>query len=186
MEPEESSLPAAPATTNAEPLLTPSPAEPAPPEAPYRGLRWIFIGDQGLRAGWSVLVFLLLCNPLGVGILNILIFAAMFHFGLIGKTEEFSPRPMFFAEAGGLLALIVAIELVGLIEHRRILDYNLAGPGGAVNYSAAWRRVLCRFRRWWGRWPGAAGSISAPLRSQERRSSALPRCGPCFSLYRLF
>ncbi len=129
MEPEKIALPpAAPATTNAEPLLTPSPAEPAPPEEPYRGLRWIFIGDQGLRAGWSLLVFLLLCNPLGVGILNILIFAAMFHFGLIGKTEEFSPRPMFFAEAGGLLALIVAIELVGLIEGRRIFAYNLTGP----------------------------------------------------------
>ena len=31
---------------------------PHPPE--FRGLRWAFIGDQGLRAGWSVALFILL------------------------------------------------------------------------------------------------------------------------------
>ena len=124
---------------------------PLPQEAPYRGLRWIFIGDQGLRAGWSLLVFLLLCNPLGVGILNILIFAAMFHFGLIGKTEEFSPRPMFFAEAGGLLALIVAIELVGLIEGRRIFAYNLTGPKRPQHFFFGLAAGFSRtFRAGWG------------------------------------
>ena len=45
-----------------EPALIPqaavSPDSPdLPPEAPYRGLRWIFFGDQGLRGGWSILVF---------------------------------------------------------------------------------------------------------------------------------
>jgi hypothetical protein len=126
MEPEKTTLPpAVPATTNAESLLTP---EPAPPKEPYRGLHWIFIGSQGLRAGWSVLVFLLLSNPLGIGILNILIFATMFHFDLIGKTEEFSPRSMFFVEVGGLLALLAAVAVVGFIEGRRILAYNLTGP----------------------------------------------------------
>ena len=33
-------------------------------EEPYRGLRWIFIGPQGLRAGWSILLVVsLLCPP---------------------------------------------------------------------------------------------------------------------------
>ena len=37
-----------------EPMPLASPAE--VPEKPYRGLKWVFIGPQGLRAGWSVLI----------------------------------------------------------------------------------------------------------------------------------
>ncbi|MGC9159675.1 MAG: hypothetical protein ACP5FH_11885, partial [Terracidiphilus sp.] len=32
----------------------------APAEGKYRGLHWIFFGDQGLRSGWSVTIFSLL------------------------------------------------------------------------------------------------------------------------------
>jgi membrane protease YdiL (CAAX protease family) len=124
MEPEKTTLPpAVPATTNAEPLLTPSPAEPVPPEEPYRGLRWIFVGSQGIRAGWSVLVFVLVFVAVNIGIDT-----ALFHFHLIDKADEFSPRTAFFSEVGGLFALLVAVAVVGLIEGRRILAYNLAGP----------------------------------------------------------
>src|SRR5215472_764183 len=35
------------------------------PEKPYRGLKWIFIGDQRLRSGWSALVFLVLLVAFG-------------------------------------------------------------------------------------------------------------------------
>jgi len=122
MEPEKSSLPVTTTANNAATDQPLRPTEPAPPEAPYRGLRWIFVGDLGLRAGWSVLVFFLLFVPLNAGI-----DAALFHFHLLGKTDEFSPRTMFFGEVGGLFALLVAAALVGLIEGRRILAYNLAG-----------------------------------------------------------
>ncbi|MGA3130622.1 MAG: CPBP family intramembrane glutamic endopeptidase [Terracidiphilus sp.] len=123
MEPEKTTLPpAVPATANAKPLLTPSPAEPAPPAEPHRGLRWIFIGSQGLRAGWSVVVFFLIFAAINIGIDT-----ALFHFHLIDKADEFSPHTAFFSEVGGLLALLVAVAVVGLIEGRRILDYNLTG-----------------------------------------------------------
>ena len=38
-------------------------AEALPPvvqEPPKRGLRWVFMGANGLRAGWGVLLFILL------------------------------------------------------------------------------------------------------------------------------
>jgi hypothetical protein len=120
---------AAPAANHAESALTPAPAEPAPlaqpatEDEPYRGLRWIFIGPQGLRAGWSVLVFLLFFYSL-----NIVIDTGLFHFHLINPQDQFAPWTAFFSEAGGLLALLVAVALVGLIEGRRILAYNLTGP----------------------------------------------------------
>jgi uncharacterized protein len=135
MEPENQPLSTtAPAANHTEPVPTPgpvkpSPAEPAPPaelaaeDEPYRGLRWIFIGPQGLRAGWSVLMFVFLFYAF-----NAVIDIGMLHFHLIDPRNQFAPRTAFFAEAGGLLALILAVTLVGLIEGRRILAYNLTGP----------------------------------------------------------
>ena len=130
MEPENQPLPAAaPAAILTEPVLSPGPAEPAPPAQPvteyepYRGLRWIFIGPQGLRAGWSVFVFFILLRYLSRGIGTVLSSA---H--LIGSADDFSPGPVFFGEAGGLLALLIAVAIVGLLEGRRIPAYNLTGP----------------------------------------------------------
>jgi uncharacterized protein len=132
MEPENQPLSTAtvtPAANHTEPVIAQSPADlahadPAPAEDPYHGLRWIFISPQGLRAGWSVVVFFILLTYLSQGIGTVLFMA---H--LIGASaDDFSPRPVFFGEAGGLLALIIAVAIVGFIESRRIPAYNLTGP----------------------------------------------------------
>lgn len=123
MEPDNQSLPTAtPAANRTEPVPAPAPTELFSAEEPDHGLRWIFIGPEGLRAGWSVMVFLLFFPPL-VSV-NM---AAMFHFHLIGKTGELAPRSAFFSEVASLLALIIAVALVGLIEGRRISAFNLTG-----------------------------------------------------------
>ncbi len=141
MEPEnQPPSTATPAANDVGPVATPpfagrSSAEPAPPaqlatdDVPYRGLRWIFIGPQGLRAGWSVAVLFLLFN-----VLNTVVDLALFHFHLIDPADQFAPRTAFFGEVGGLLALLIAVALVGLIEGRRILAYNLAGPRRAQHF----------------------------------------------------
>ncbi|MGB0065241.1 MAG: hypothetical protein WBP85_12410, partial [Terracidiphilus sp.] len=126
MEPEKSPGPSQASDTNNKPILTLVPAALTPPEMLERGLRWamralrwIFTGPKGLRAGWSVILFFLFFAPL-----NIVIDAGLYHFHLIDKHPEFSPQVVFFGELGGLLALVVAVALVGLVERRRILDYN--------------------------------------------------------------
>jgi uncharacterized protein len=130
MEPEyQPTSVAAPAANRAEPVLTPPsanlvPAEPAPVENHDRGLDGIFIGPQGLRAGWSVIVFFILLTFLSQGIGTVLYSAHL----LGSSADDFSPRPVFFGEAGGLLALLIAIAIVGLFEGRRIPAYNLTGP----------------------------------------------------------
>lgn len=93
------------------------------PEEPYRGLKWVFIGDQGLRAGWSVVIFLLiffiLANALG---------ALFDRLHLIGGRGDFTPKTAFFGELIAFLAMVAAAAIVARIESRRILDYNLTGP----------------------------------------------------------
>jgi hypothetical protein len=130
MEPEyQPPSTATPLASHAEPVLSSPtanlvPLEPTPAEEPYHGLRWIFIGSQGLRAGWSVVVFFVLLRYLTEGIGTVLFSAHLIG----GSADDFSPVPVFFGEAGGLLALLIAIAIVGLLEGRWIPAYNLTGP----------------------------------------------------------
>ena len=97
-------------------------------EAPYRGLKWIFIGPERLRAGWSVLIFfaLLIGFMTGLGFL----FASL-H--LISR-GAFTPRTAIFSELFQLLALIAAAAILALIERRSLFDYNLRGPRRVIHF----------------------------------------------------
>jgi membrane protease YdiL (CAAX protease family) len=89
-----------------------------------RWVNWTFIGPQGLRAGWSVLIFALL--------FSIFSYAAGFvfvQFHLIDRKDDFTASAAFFGELIGFLALLSAAALVALIERRRsLLAFNLTGP----------------------------------------------------------
>ncbi len=95
-----------------------------------RGLSWVFKGEGGLRAGWSVLLFLVLfflCMSL-VGV----IFYAL-H--LVGKKSGFTASSTLFGEAVPFLGLAGAAAMVALIEHRRsLLAFNLTGPRPVAHF----------------------------------------------------
>jgi hypothetical protein len=116
------------------------------------GLPWVFSGPQGLRAGWSVLLFVLLFS----------IFSAaagfvFFHLHLIPKKENFTATGAFFGELVAVLAMAGAAALVARLEGRRILDYNLTGPrrflhffsGLAAGFAALSALIGALF---WGGW----------------------------------
>jgi hypothetical protein len=97
-----------------------------------RRLRWVFIGSQGLRAGWSVLLFVMLT----LLFLFALGSAATMIFRNLPHTNAGSLTP-FRVIVGGVievLAILGAGALVALIERRHILDYNLAGPRRFVHF----------------------------------------------------
>jgi len=101
------------------------------PEQPYRGLRWIFVGEGGLRAGWSLAIFLLLffvfANGLG---------AAFAKLHLLGAKASFTPMSALFGELPPVLAMIVSALVVALIEGRSILDYNLRGTRRGLHFAS--------------------------------------------------
>ncbi|MFZ0746785.1 MAG: hypothetical protein WAM85_20435, partial [Terracidiphilus sp.] len=101
------------------------PDSPPPPPDPdlYRGLRWIFIGDCGLRAGWSVMIFFILARGIGYGVT-----IANRHLHFIGKSSEFTARSAFAGELVTFLIFLAAAAIVALIERRSVLDFNLKGP----------------------------------------------------------
>jgi len=109
-------------------------AEPVPLTADtkgYRGLRWIFIGSLGLRAGWSVLIaviFYRLFTPV-LGTIAVGLYPAL-------ATSDFSPTAALFQELIPLLSMVAAGILLARIEHRGILDYNLNGPRRPFHFVA--------------------------------------------------
>ena len=117
-------LPDAP--TDATALET-SPAPPSPPQpVETRILLSILLGPQGLRAGWSVLLFAILTG----------IFAAIAGFVLVTvhlvdpKNQHFTARVALFNELTIVLGIVAAAAIVALIERRRgnLLAFNLMGP----------------------------------------------------------
>ena len=97
-------------------------------EAPYRGLKWVFIGPEGLRSGWSVLIFvaLLLGFMSGLGFLFV-------RLHLVSR-GGYTPKNAIFSEMFQLISLIAAAAIVALIERRSILDYNLRGSRRLVHF----------------------------------------------------
>jgi hypothetical protein len=116
---------AVPGETQAQTALTSEALLPAPEAEEYHGLRWIFIGSQGLRAGWSVLLFSIL-----IAIFSFALGFVFFKSHLIGQKGGFSPASMFFGELVPFLGMLAAAAIVALIERRRgnLLAFNLIGP----------------------------------------------------------
>jgi len=104
----------------------------APPEGsltpapePFGWLRRIFIGAQGLRAGWSVLIF----------IISFLVLSGLFVFPLVkfniiksGIPSTFTAPRMLLGEGAQFLAVLGAAFVVALVERRKLVDFNLRGP----------------------------------------------------------
>jgi membrane protease YdiL (CAAX protease family) len=114
-----------PFATAAEAALTPEARK-------YHGLRWIFIGSQGLRTGWSVLTFLFLTLlfMLAVGMAATLVIKNLLHI----KTGSLTVTTAMIQEAILILSILGSGALMALIERRHILDYNLTGPRRIVHF----------------------------------------------------
>ena len=98
----------------------------------YRSLRWVFIGSEGLRAGWSVLIFVLLTAffMIALGTATTLIVKNLLHI----KTGSLTAATTIIVELIEVLAILGSSAIVALIERRRILDYNLTGPRRFVHF----------------------------------------------------
>lgn len=112
--------PAAPATP------TPKFSAPAPEPHFFHWVNWAFIGNHGLRAGWSAaifaILFVLFSSVAG------LVFVS-FHLVDLGKHNDFTAPSAFFSELIGFLALVGASAFVAFVERRgSLLAFNLTGP----------------------------------------------------------
>lgn len=80
----------------------------------------VFVGPQGLRAGWSILIFTLLM--IGFTLIAGTILSRAGH---IDRKQGFSPFAALLGELAPFIAMLGAAAIVATLERRRILDYNL-------------------------------------------------------------
>jgi membrane protease YdiL (CAAX protease family) len=138
MEPEIPHVPSeTPSEKTAETADATSPLAPEPgsfsPDAPEpRDLFWVFSGKQGLRAGWSVLIFLAL-TLLFMMTLGATVSWFVAHVLQI-KTGQLTAATAIITELIEVLSILGAAAIVALFERRRILDYNLTGPRRAGHF----------------------------------------------------
>ncbi len=113
--------------------LSPEPLAPDP-ESPWgHRLRWVFMGSQGLRAGWSVLLFSILTGL--VSALAGFIFVEL-HLIDTKAHPKFTAPVTLFNELVILLGIVGAAAIVALVERRRgnLLAFNLVGPRRALHF----------------------------------------------------
>jgi hypothetical protein len=89
-------------------------------------MNWVFFGSQGLRAGWSLVIFgflLFVLAPVFGTVLSFLVFD-------VKKLTIVSGSPLntILGEGEWVAALLAATLIIAVLERRRVTDYNLAGP----------------------------------------------------------
>lgn len=115
-------------------LETSSEVEPVPAAVEpleTRILLRILLGPEGLRAGWSVLLFVVLFF-----ILASLVGFVFLRLNLIDTKAHFTANQALFGELAPFLAMVAAAAIVALIERRRgnFLAYNLTGPRRSLHF----------------------------------------------------
>ncbi len=115
-------------TTPAELTAAPPPL----PEAPKRDLRWVFVGQNGIRAGWGMLLFVLIfvarrfCWE-----------ACSSYFSIQNRCRgmrRLPPRIGLISEGLQAFCVFVATAVMALIEQRPVLAYGYQGTARAARF----------------------------------------------------
>lgn len=112
-----------------------TPPESTSTEAPKPTLKRLFVGDDGLRAGWSVLAFILLVALVG-GCLSFVVQ----HFHLMPKratgAKELAPEAMAIGELMLFVSFAIPAWLMSLIERRPFGRYGLTSQRMLPDFAA--------------------------------------------------
>jgi len=103
-----------------------------PPKPPRPVVETIFLGDDGLRAGWSILLFIIL-----VALMGRAVGAIMKHLALIPKSlpTELTPRVAIIEKTIEFLIFAIPAFLMSLIERRPFSRYGLALRRALADFS---------------------------------------------------
>ncbi len=109
------------------------PTEPTPPRQPLT-LRKVFIGKDGIRAGWSLLIFIALFAAIAFCVNRI---GHKLH-PAKGPTpgEEFSPAFFYIGESVALFVTLVVTWIMSRIERRPNSVYGFGGRRKLPNFLA--------------------------------------------------
>jgi uncharacterized protein len=108
----------------------------APPAGPVDGVKAVFWNESELRAGWRLLIYLVLFGLLARGGIFI---AAALHFRQIMRAS-ITPFGLMVQEGLGIFAALAAAAILGLFENRPFGTYGL--PGAAAFRRHFWQGIV--------------------------------------------
>ena len=109
-----------------------------PPE-PYQQkptLRRLFFGDDGLRAGWSMLLFVLILAAIGVTATAIIRHWHLIPRTAMDRTAAMRPKGTIISDGLQFLAFASAASIMSLIERRPFSRYGLPGKRALQDVAA--------------------------------------------------
>ena len=106
-------------------LSAPTPQDPHEPRIFHR----IFFGNEGLRAGWGILLFVLLCFGSNYTISRLHLLPAQPQTNPAQSSPELAPVPSIISEGVMLLLVSLATLILSRIERRPVTVYGLGGSG---------------------------------------------------------
>jgi uncharacterized protein len=106
-------------------LSAPTPQDSHEPRIFHR----IFFGDEGLRAGWGILLFVLLCFGSNYTIIRLHLLPAQPQTNPAQSSPELAPVPSIISEGVMLLLVSLATLILSRIERRPVTVYGLGGSG---------------------------------------------------------
>ena len=122
-----------------------TPTEPIPPTQPS-ALRKIFIGKDGLRAGWSLLIFIAIFAAIAlcVNVIGHKLYPPAAKTAQTASDISVTPRSLFISESIGFLVTLLATWIMSKIERRPNSVYGFGGGRKLPHFFAglAWG-VIC-------------------------------------------
>ena len=109
-----------------------APAFPPAPEPPERGLKWVFVGTNGIRAGWSIVLFVIVLVAVAFGIRTAVHF--LVHPKRPAMNTPLPPGIGILSEGLQVLCVFVATAVMALIEKKPILYYGYQGTARAARF----------------------------------------------------
>lgn len=107
------------------------PGHPGEPPAPKHGVKWVFVGKEGIRAGWGILLFII------VFILAVLALGALIHFlapQMLKRGGGLTPSSGAVNEGMGVLSVLIATWVMSLIERKSVLAYGYQGRARGTRF----------------------------------------------------
>jgi uncharacterized protein len=104
--------------------------QPAASSRRQQSLGNLFVGKQGLRIGWRVMIFIAIYQ-----VLEWAGFAVLQKVGMLASRQPIPPSAAFLQEGWDLVCVAIATGVMARWERRGLLSYGFAGP-------LAWWRLL--------------------------------------------
>jgi len=121
-----------------EEILAPQSFPSPVPQPPRRDAHWVFVGADGLRAGWGVALFVLFF--VGFAFLSTFVLKHLIPPG--HHSNIMSVRTGFIVELAQFFPLLLATACMALIERRSFLAYGYQGTARAARFISG---LVCGF-----------------------------------------